>query len=543
MSKKDFLIISAIFIFSLSIFSIGIGKVHLFDWDEINFAESAREMIVTNDFLTVQVDFKPFWEKPPFFIWLQVFSMKIFGVNEFAARFPNALFGAITLIVLFLIGKKLKNRIFGLLWTAVYFSSVLTFFYAKSGIIDPIFNLFIFLGLYFFINYLNSPKKIQNTILAGFFIGMAVLTKGPVGFLLFFLSIAIFFIIKKFKINIKISHIVLFLIVFAFVGGFWFILQILSGNYNIIVDFILYQIDLFSNKVAGHGGFLLYHFVVLFIGLFPAIIFALPELIRFKHTSETKMDFALWMKILFWIVLILFTIVKTKIVHYSSMCYLPATYIAALVVYQLLFEDFKLRKIYKVLLVIDALILGFAVVSLPLFVKFQHIFIQNNLIKDKVVIDALKAQANWSWFIYVIGLIVVSGTIYAVMCLNKNLRNRAIYTILAVSAFFTISTMFFTVSNIEKYSQNSVIEFYKQHNEDKEHIAILGFKSYAHLFYTNKMPQKNLYQLDSLVNGKTDKPVLFVVKINKLDTYLETYPNLELTYQKNGFAFLKRKKY
>ena len=81
MSKKDFLIISAIFIFSLSIFSIGIGKVHLFDWDEINFAESAREMIVTNDFLTVQVDFKPFWEKPPFFIWLQVFSMKIFGVN------------------------------------------------------------------------------------------------------------------------------------------------------------------------------------------------------------------------------------------------------------------------------------------------------------------------------------------------------------------------------------------------------------------------------------------------------------------------------
>ena len=44
-----------------------LGKVHLFDWDEINFAESAREMIVTGNYSRVMIDYQPFWEKPPLF--------------------------------------------------------------------------------------------------------------------------------------------------------------------------------------------------------------------------------------------------------------------------------------------------------------------------------------------------------------------------------------------------------------------------------------------------------------------------------------------
>ena len=61
----------AIIILSGIIFFIPfLGKVHLFDWDEINFAESAREMIVTGNYHRVQINFQPFWEKPPLFFWL-----------------------------------------------------------------------------------------------------------------------------------------------------------------------------------------------------------------------------------------------------------------------------------------------------------------------------------------------------------------------------------------------------------------------------------------------------------------------------------------
>ena len=93
-----------------------LGAVHLFDWDEINFAESAREMLVTGNYSKVQIDYHPFWEKPPLFFWLQAMSMHVFGVNEFAARFPNAVTGIITLITFFLIGRKLYDEKFGWLW-------------------------------------------------------------------------------------------------------------------------------------------------------------------------------------------------------------------------------------------------------------------------------------------------------------------------------------------------------------------------------------------------------------------------------------------
>ena len=70
-----------------------LGAFNLFDWDEINFAESTREMLVSGDFFHVQINFEPFHEKPPLFFWFQALSMKIFGINAFAARFPNALLG------------------------------------------------------------------------------------------------------------------------------------------------------------------------------------------------------------------------------------------------------------------------------------------------------------------------------------------------------------------------------------------------------------------------------------------------------------------
>ncbi|HPI71150.1 MAG TPA: glycosyltransferase family 39 protein, partial [Tenuifilaceae bacterium] len=204
-----------------------LGSVHLFDWDEINFAESAREMIVTGDYLTVQIDFIPFWEKPPMFIWMQVLSMKIFGINEFAARFPNAVCGIITLMILYGIGKRLMGSKFGLTWVMTFGGSVLPFLYFKSGIIDPWFNLFIFLGIYFFILYSCDDaggRKWLQALLSGFFIGMGVLTKGPVAFLLFAITALVVLIIRKFRVKITLRDVVLFGIALTITGGLWFIL-------------------------------------------------------------------------------------------------------------------------------------------------------------------------------------------------------------------------------------------------------------------------------------------------------------------------------
>jgi 4-amino-4-deoxy-L-arabinose transferase-like glycosyltransferase len=197
--------------------------------------------------------------------------MKLFGINEFAARFPNALCGVVSLLVLYNTGRRLISSGFGIRWTLFYAGSLLPFFYFKSGIIDPWFNLFIFLGIFQLYLYLGNPvRPMLNIAGSSFFIGLAVLTKGPVALLVFLLTAGIFLIIKKFSIRIRLRDVLIYLLILMFTGGFWFILQIMKGNFPVIADFIVYQIRLFRTEDAGHGGFLLYHFVVLFAGWYPA---------------------------------------------------------------------------------------------------------------------------------------------------------------------------------------------------------------------------------------------------------------------------------
>ena len=170
----------------------GLGAVHLFDWDEVNFAEISREMIITKDYLRVYVDFLPFWEKPPLFFWLQSICMRLFGIGEFAARLPNALCGILTLPLLYYMGKQLFHNRMGWLWAGAYFGSILPHLYFRSGIIDPWFNLFIFTGLYFVILFhwkKNGYDSIRLNLspwlylfLGGLIVGLGILTKGPVAF-------------------------------------------------------------------------------------------------------------------------------------------------------------------------------------------------------------------------------------------------------------------------------------------------------------------------------------------------------------------------
>ncbi|HYW96098.1 MAG TPA: glycosyltransferase family 39 protein [Bacteroidales bacterium] len=519
-----------------------LGGVHLFDWDEINFAESAREMLATGDYLTVKINFLPFWEKPPLFIWMQVVSMKLFGINAFAARFPNAICGVFSLMALFYAGRKIFNETFGLLWMLVYAGSILPFFYFKSGIIDPWFNLFIFLGITRFSYYfIYEQKRLQNIILSAFFIGLAILTKGPVALLILILVFGVFLIYQRFRISTSFRDVAVFILVLAFTGGFWFILQIMNGNYQIIKDFIIYQVRLFSTHDAGHRGFLLYHFVVLFAGVFPASILALPVIFKKPGRYDEQNLFGLWMKMLFWTVLILFTIVQTKIVHYSSLCYFPLTFIATVFVHKLYRGDVKWPRWNKTIVLITAAVYAVAIMALPLIGMFSRKIIVSGLIKDPFAEANLMANVHWS------GLEVLIGPVFLLLILFilyflKN-RQLAVTGIFAVTILFTYFNVVFITPKIEGYSQRAAIEFYKSLSDKKVYVATLGYKSYAQLFYADIKPYNKPEASETtwLLNGDIDRPAYFVYKIQRKERYREEYPQLEILFEKNGFVFTKRK--
>jgi len=544
-NKRILLIQLSIVLVGSLLFIPGLGNVDLFDWDELNFAESAREMLVSGNYFTVQINFEPFWEKPPLFIWMQALSMKAFGVNEFAARLPNALCGITTLLVLFNIGRRLKNIQFGLLWMLLYLCSVLPFFYFRSGIIDPWFNLFIFLGIYYFVRY-TAPDNKGNTytqlILSALFLGLAVLTKGPVGLLIFLITFAVYLLWQKFKFSFTWKELLLFFFVLFFVGSFWFILQLLIGNYRIIEDFILYQIRLFQTKDAGHGGFLLYHFVILLLGVFPASLLALPTLKKsiLREESDVQMaHFFRWMMISFWVVLILFTIVNTKIVHYSSFCYFPLTFLAAWYMNNVLEQRVVFDRYIKILLIVVALFFGFALTFITLFDRLKTAIFP--YVTDEFSLGSMQATSHWSGYEPLIGAILVLFTVLFCVRIQKKATMNSLLLLLSGSLFFISVTLSVVVPQVEKYSQATVIDFYKSKRGEDCYIYPKS-KSYAHYFYSERLPENKCADEEFLMYGALSKPCYFVLKNYHKDVleFTGKVSDAHLLYYKNGFAFFVR---
>ncbi len=513
-----------------------LGQVHLFDWDEINFAESAREMLLTGDYLTVQIDFKPFWEKPPLFFWLQVLCMKAFGISEFSARLPNAVIGIVTLQVLYQVGKKLHDKAFGFLWAIAFWGSLAPHLYFKTGIIDPTFNLFIFLSIYFFSKFL-SPK-LQNipwsALLAGVFMGLAILTKGPVALLIGTLSFGVFILVHLRTESLPngfLRYVIFFIISTFLVASIWFGLEFARHGKWFFEQFLAYQIRLFSIPDAGHEQPFYYHFIVLLIGCFPASVFAVKGI--FNKNFKTSKPFVLLMQCLFWVVLILFSIVRTKIVHYSSMAWFPVTYLAVYAHRQYLDEALAWSKSLKVALLIIGILIGVLLMAIPLI--GMNSFEIMPYIHDDFVLGNLQTPMSWAGWEWAIGLcfiIALCVFVYRQFALG-------LYATMAITLWLYVG---FVVPRIEPYIQGAAIDFYKSFEDQDVYINTLGFKSYAHLYYFGKQIPKNQKSYDEnwLLNGKVDKPTYFVTKNTEAAQYM-TNPNLSLIKEENGFVFFRRK--
>jgi len=560
MKKDQFVIVLLGILFYLPF----LGGVHLFDWDEINFAEAAREMIVSGDYFHVQIDYLPFWEKPPLFIWMQVLAMKLFGVNEFAARFPNAICGIVTLLFLFHIGKKLHGRSFGWIWVLTYLGSILPHLYFRSGIIDPWFNLLIFSSLYHFILIFSNQEnygqvksfidKNKRLFFGGVLLGLAVLTKGPAAILLVGLTGFVYWVSVKFKMYFTISQLLIYGFSAILVTALWFGVELMINGGWFITEFTTYQIRLFSTPDAGHGGFFGYHFVVLLLGCFPASIFTIPALWRSPllldaDSQKWQIDFRKWMLILFWVVLILFSMVQSKIVHYSSLCYFPLTYLSATYLFSISKNEKKLNSRVVIALLFFGLLISSIFIALPLVGKNIEL-LKPLFAKDLFALGNLEAEITWSFWDMIPGLFLLFTTLISVYIFWRKgfgkkysfLKSMSGSVILfgGSAIFITLSLIFF-INKIEGYSQNAVIEFYKSLEGKNVYVKNVGFKSYAPLFYTKKPDglRKENRSYKWLTEGEIDRTVYFVTKINN-DGGLRKYDDILEVGRKNGFVFFRR---
>jgi 4-amino-4-deoxy-L-arabinose transferase-like glycosyltransferase len=521
-----------------------VGQTPLFDWDEVNFAEAAREMIVRHNFTQVTIDYQPFFEKPPLFFWLQAGSMMLFGINEFAARFPNVLFGVLSLIMLYTLGKKIKDHSFGLIWMMCFGASLLPFGYAQSGIIDPVFNFFIFTGVYSGFQSLMSKgvKQVKYAALAGLSIGLSVLTKGPAGIILSYLTLGIFWLINLKKIKFNILSVFALLLATLLFPLMWFGFETMANGKYFIYEFLKYQVRLFTTEDAGHGGPFYYHFVILLIGMFPASVLAFGAFRKGAEPDQTLISFRQINTILFLVVLILFSIVKTKIVHYSSLAYYPLSFLASVAVYRLIIDrNIKFSKWYGPGFLIIGLFISIAFSSVAFLMgSYKHVILP--LLNDQFARESLNATVHWHIIDYLTGFFYFISIITSLILIYRYKNHTAgIILLFAATIFVTKTALISTMPKIEQYTQHAAIEFYKNKQHENCYIEVVGFKSYAQYFYTAKMPltQNCFYKKDSLLTGNIDKTTYFVAKTGSAESFKNSFKLKEL-YSKNGYVFLKR---
>ncbi|MBH19910.1 MAG: hypothetical protein CL851_05710 [Crocinitomicaceae bacterium] len=397
------------------------------------------------------------------------------------------------------------------------------------------------------------------------FSGLAILTKGPVGLLIVLLSCSIYSFSEREKISWK--KIFIFIFTVIIVSSPWYMIELINKGPWFIIEFIKYQIELFSKPVAGHQQPVFYHFVVVLFGCVPFSLFALSNIFK---DSKSDLRFEKMMRICFWTVLILFSIVSTKIVHYSSMAYVPLSFLGSIEIYKII----KGKRFSKRIKLFLFLLSSFISTILSLFIYLliyqkDIIMIISDDIQLRTLLNLNLLWQGWEWAIPLI--IVFASLLWFIKFKFHPLKYLAIYSILIGLSFSLIS--FFIIPKIEFAIQGTAVAFYEDISKEKKYLTTVGFKSYAPYFYSevddlNKVDklyqkksdilkkyfsssslndlsrlQKNKFNghvLSWLIHGDVDRTVYFVSKKSKPILLLQNAKNLELIKDQAGYQFYKR---
>jgi 4-amino-4-deoxy-L-arabinose transferase-like glycosyltransferase len=164
----------------LAIYLVGNGATSLWDRDEPRFAEAAREMVVTGDYVVPRFHGEIRFDKPPLIYWLIAGAYRLCGVGSFGARLPSALAGALSLVLVGLIGRRLVDERTGLAAALVLGVCVQFVVEAKVATADALLLCTILAAQLAVLRSWQGDGGWGNLLLGWGTVGLGVLAKGPV---------------------------------------------------------------------------------------------------------------------------------------------------------------------------------------------------------------------------------------------------------------------------------------------------------------------------------------------------------------------------
>lgn len=308
------------------LFYYELGSYPLFDVDEPRYAETARYMVESGNWVTPVFNGELRLVKPVLYYWLIACSYLVFGVTEFAARFTSATAAAISVVGVYALGHYFVNRYYGVFCALVFATSVQVIALSRMSITDMTLSMFITLTTLTLFLVVHHHKKWW--LLAGVFAGLGMLTKGPVALVLPGAVVVVYsWLVKRFKASLITGYLPAAILIAFAVALPWYYLAYLE-NGQMFLD-ITYENNFgrFTGGISYHPEPWYYFFVTLAVGFLPWVTFLPSVLIywvrQFKNHHQEYLDknympYLLSIYGAVWSILIFtfFSVSKTKLLTY-----------------------------------------------------------------------------------------------------------------------------------------------------------------------------------------------------------------------------------
>lgn len=283
-----------VLLFATFFFLYRLGENHLIEFDEALYAVIAKNMLQNGNYLIpiLRGGF-PWFDKPPLYFWFSALSLKIFGLNAFAARLPAALAGIGTTTIVFFLGKNLFNARTGFLAAIILASSPGFLYYGRLGMTDMLLVFFFTLTLLSFWQARTHPSFY---LLTGFSLGLGLLTKNLI--VLLALAPMSVILIKDFRENrqkISVHYLLLGLTVAAVVSLPWHLYMLATFRQNFIDTYFLYHtFGRLGQTLEGERAPLFWYLKVIrtqlqiwYLFLYPALLWSFVQLLKKRAAALT----------------------------------------------------------------------------------------------------------------------------------------------------------------------------------------------------------------------------------------------------------------
>ncbi len=462
---------------SLSLFFSSINSLPVLDRDEARYVQSSKQMVESNNYLSIKFQEEYRSKKPIGIYWLQAFSINLLAsVSEiknfkyevlndgiWKYRLISAIAVLLCILSLYLLSKNIIGREASFKACLILASSLLVIAEAHIAKTDSILLL---LSTIIFISLFKYFKRIEEKNIFNFFLlwtslGLSILIKGPILILLFCISIICICLIEKNIGWVKNTKPFLGLFLVIFISVPWYFFMPLEEQKNFLQESFFHD---FLGKVIStqesHGGFPGFYLIGLFIFFLPFSIFFFPLIKYLKISLRNKSIIFL----LCWLLpcLIVMELVPTKLPHYILPIY-PAI---AVLMGIMLVNDKKYKNLFFT--------------KYSYFGYFIYFFMSNGLLLMILKANEIYGQIN---IIHYLILFLFNNLVF-IFIFKKQLKNTFYYLVFYSNVFSAILylliipsfTMLWTSRNIAISLKNN------EYTENKSTIATIGYNEPSLVF-------------------------------------------------------------